>query len=155
MDYGGFNGLRPWPRPWFDCNGLLCGRRLSPSFLAEVVWISYLSFQVFWWSTTIRINVVDMLRIVVVWPVFTVLCWSWGFIMLGGGGVLYCSSFWKWRTSDLLNFTKFSYNSTTVFDHSHTKWLCNSLARSALIAWAMIWSLDTSGAYALSCRNLW
>jgi hypothetical protein len=32
---------------------------------------------IFWWSTAIKINVVDMLRVVVVvWPIFTLSCWS-------------------------------------------------------------------------------
>jgi hypothetical protein len=64
--------------PLFGCSGMFCNWRFSPSSPAKVAWYSSLGF---WRSTTIRIDVVNMLWVVVVWSVFTVLCWSWGFVM--------------------------------------------------------------------------
>jgi hypothetical protein len=83
---------------------LVCSALKSPLTPHLRRWPKIL-FPVFWRPATIRIDAIDMLGVIVLFPIILV-CWPWSFVMLG---CFFCSSsLQKWRTSDLLNLAKFS-----------------------------------------------
>jgi hypothetical protein len=109
----------------------------------EACWVSFMRrpskvlLPVLGWSTAIGIDVMYGLRVIALVVIVTGSC----------NFVWFCILPLLLELAKMLNLR--------LVHRALTRWLCKGLALRAVIAYTMTCSSDTSGAWALSCRNLW